>query len=293
MAPSDRFRGRWCLPSMASKPLSSLRTIATFLKEGGCSNTLFCTLDRAYDHPMRNEERASLPFAGGIMQHGYQCGMLWGATLAAGGQAYRACGPGPAAEAKAIVAAARLVDAFRARTHETNCLEITDTDKSSSTAKLFTHFVLKGGTLRCFRMAAGYARTAYAEIDEAMAETPAEVPATPVSCAALLARKLGASDMHATMAAGLAGGIGLCGEACGALGAALWLKSLRRLEGKAGKVDFKYAEGLALIDRLLKHTGYELVCAKLVGRKFTSPADHAAYLHAGGCAKLLDALAAT
>jgi len=25
-----------------------------------------------------------MPLAGGIMQHGYQCGMIWGATLGAG-----------------------------------------------------------------------------------------------------------------------------------------------------------------------------------------------------------------
>jgi hypothetical protein len=39
------------------------------------------------------------------MQHGYQCGMIWGATLAAGAQAYRLLGPGPQAETAAIIAA--------------------------------------------------------------------------------------------------------------------------------------------------------------------------------------------
>jgi hypothetical protein len=38
----------------------------------------------------------------------------------------------------------------------------------------------------------------------------------------LIARKMGESDMHAVMASGFAGGIGLCGGACGALGAA-WI----------------------------------------------------------------------
>ena len=30
-----------------------------------------------------------MPLAGGFMGYGYQCGMLWGAALAAGAQAYR------------------------------------------------------------------------------------------------------------------------------------------------------------------------------------------------------------
>ena len=33
-----------------------------------------------------------MPLAGGFMGYGYQCGMLWGAVLAAGAQAYRIFG---------------------------------------------------------------------------------------------------------------------------------------------------------------------------------------------------------
>ena len=55
---------------------------------------------------------AAAPFAGGIMQNGYQCGMIWGAALAAGAQACRVFGPGPQAETMAVVAAERLVERF-------------------------------------------------------------------------------------------------------------------------------------------------------------------------------------
>ena len=44
-------------------------------------------VDRSFDQPSELEEHAAGPLAGGIMQHGYQCGMIWGATLAAGAQA--------------------------------------------------------------------------------------------------------------------------------------------------------------------------------------------------------------
>jgi len=55
----------------------------------------------------------------------------------------------------------------------------------------------------------------------------------------MLAQKMGLSDMHTVMAAGLAGGIGLSGGACGALGAAIWIAGMNSLEEGADKLDFK------------------------------------------------------
>jgi len=84
-------------------------------------------VNSSFGYPLKLEEKASMPFAGGIMQYGYQCGMLWGAALAAGAQAYRLFGPGPQAETAAVTAAQRLVESFRAGTKdEINCLEITE-----------------------------------------------------------------------------------------------------------------------------------------------------------------------
>jgi hypothetical protein len=268
-----------------------MRTVRTFLSRGTCSQTLLCVLNRAFEHPLGPEERASDPLAGGIAQHGYQCGMLWGAALAAGAEAHRRFGAGPQAEARAIVAAQRIVDSFRAQNHEINCLEITGMNESSSALQLTTYFLFKGGTIGCFRMAARYAPVALRETTAAFAEPQVDAPAAPVSCAALLARRLGASDQHAVMAAGLAGGIGLSGGACGALGAAIWLMGLKTLE-QGGKVGFKSAEVLDLIDRFVKCSKYEFECSAIVGRRFESVADHACHVGQGGCSKILDVLAA-
>ena len=65
-----------------------------------------------------------MPLAGGIWRHGYQCGMLWGSTLAAGAQSFRLHDPGPRAEAAAILAAQKIVDSFHARHKSINCLEM-------------------------------------------------------------------------------------------------------------------------------------------------------------------------
>jgi hypothetical protein len=65
-------------------------------------------VDDSFDHSMKLEEGAVLPLAGGILGYGFQCSMLWGATLAAGAQAYRLYGTGPQAEAEIVSVRTRI-----------------------------------------------------------------------------------------------------------------------------------------------------------------------------------------
>jgi len=230
------------------------------------------------------------------MQHGYQCGMIWGATLAAGAQAYQLLGKGPQAETMAILAAQRLVESFRALNNNINCLEITGLDKSSSSMQMIIYFLIKGGTIRCFRIAARYAREAFVEINSALSEKHIDAPSPPVSCAAILAQKMGASDMHTVMAAGFAGGIGLCGGACGALGTAIWIIGMNIRKKRA--VDNLWKDEVFnsrfgdLIDRFMKSTDFKFECSEIAGRRFDNIGDHAGYLHEGGCSEIIEALAA-
>lgn len=174
-------------------------------------------VDDSFGHSLKSEEKATNPLAGGIANMGYQCGMLWGAALAAGAQAYRLYGSNPQAEVEAITATQWLVEAFRAHTkHEINCLEISNLNMQGNTkARSILKFFLKGGPTGCFLLAAKYAPDAYNEIDSHFSDINIEIAAHPVSCSTKLAQKLGASEMHGVMAAGLAGGIGLSGGACG------------------------------------------------------------------------------
>lgn len=246
-------------------------------------------VDRAFGCPLDAEERASGPLAGGIVRNGYQCGMVWGATLAAGAEIHRRLGGGPRAEALAVGAAQRIVAAFRAQNGAVDCYDLTDTDFDSAAQRW--KYLLTGEAVGCFRMAARFAPVAKAEIDAALAaEIPAlpNGPGAPVSCAALLARRMGASDAHQVMAAGFAGGVGLCGGGCGALGAAVWLRSLRDTGGYSA---LEKAAG-GTIDRFRAAARGRFECAELAGRTFESVRDHAAYLGEGGCAAVLDALAA-
>lgn len=156
--------------------------------------------------------------------------------------------------------------------------------------QMVTYFLIKGGTIKCFRKAVRYANEAFGEINAALSKEPFDVPAPPVSCAAIVAKKMGASDMQSVMAAGLAGGIGLSGGACGALGAAIWIIGMNSLKEKE-KLDLKNPRALDLIDRFLKCTDSEFECRKIVGRKFENVDDHAGYLRDGGCLKIIKVLA--
>jgi hypothetical protein len=273
--------------SKENKSISSFETIRVFFKVGACSTTLCNVVDRGFGYALETEEQAALYLAGGIAGCGYQCGQIWGAALAAGAQAFHLLGPGPRAEAAAVLASRRLIAAFRGRHKEINCRALTATDWKDS--KQVTRYMLKGGPARCFLMAGSYSPRAFREINAAFSEPLGETGCSPLSCTALLAQKAGQSDLHTVMAAGLAGGIGLSGGACGALGAALWMIALRE---SMGSFEFDHPRIQALIDGFKRITDGEVDCALIAGRKFADVDDHAAYLRAGGCAAIIESLAA-
>ncbi len=268
--------------------ISKLKTVCAFLKNGTCSRTLMTVLNHTFDCPMRTEESASDPLAGGLMQ-GYQCGMLWGSTLAAGARVNRLYGKGAQAEAYAMIASKHLVKAFLSQLHDINCLEITETDPNNK-RQVFVNFLVKGGAFRCMGRAAEFAPKALKAINTALDEKSFPVSCNPKNCASRLAKKMGASDRQIVMAAGLAGGIGLSGGACGTLGAAIWILGIQaRKKQIPNKVINQNIN--ALIERFLKHTNYEFECFKIVGHKFKDIDNHSAYLEQGGCKKLIDAIA--
>ena len=76
------------------------------------------------------------------------------------------------------------------------------------------------------------------------------------------------------------------------MGAAIWITGMRVKEEGAEKLDYKDPRALAVMESFLKSTDYEFECSKIVGRKFETVDDHAGYLREGGCAGIMEALAA-
>lgn len=253
-------------------------------------------LGRAYDNAMDLEEQASLPFVGGIKQYGYQCGQVWGASLAAGARVHQLKGDGPESQLRTLKATEKVAEAFRGISGEMNCNEITSLNKDSTNMDMVKYFLLKGGSIGCFRLASSYAPAAYDAIEESL-EEDVQIPDGDVSCTALLAKKMGGQEKHQTMAAGLAGGIGFTGEACGALGTVVWLKAMKLLKDDPevdlwGDKEFG-AWFESTVETFLAASDYEFECVDIVGRRFEGAADHAEHLRQGGCSKIIEALAAT
>jgi hypothetical protein len=251
-------------------------------------------LDHAMDNSLAREEHASRQLAGGIANHGYQCGMPWGAALFTGAQIYRQYGSGLQAEAAAILAAQRIELLFRSFTkNKIDCYDMTGLDLTGKIRinRQSLKFLVKGGPAYCARLLAKYSRAIYKEIQKTPPELPNISLSSPVSCSTLLAQKVGSSDIHRIMTAGFAGGIGLSGGGCGALAAAIWTIGMNSVEDQ---VDKKVGNPkiTSIFNRFMENTESKIECKAIVGRKFEDIADHVAYLQGGGCAEIIELLAA-
>jgi hypothetical protein len=103
-------------------------------------------------------------------------------------------------------------------------------------------------------------------------------------------RKLGGTEEEAAMVAGFAGGIGLSGNACGALAAALWYDALLFYRKNPGKKMYDLTRGDRIVNKFYTASDYEILCSKLAGKTFVSIDDHSTHLCNGGCAKLIRTL---
>ncbi len=132
---------------------------ARSLMSAGCSPGQLEMIDAAFGCSLPEEEKALEPLMGGLMMHGYQCGALWGAALAAGARAHAVLGPGPQAELATLKACQQIATAFQERNGSLDCGDINDLEmKGLHPLRLFTHFFVRGGTIRCVKVCAGTPR---------------------------------------------------------------------------------------------------------------------------------------
>jgi hypothetical protein len=259
-----------------------------FLKKGTCSQTFFYLLNREFGHLKEAEERAVDPLAGGIMQLGYQCGMLWGSTLAVGAEAYRRNKDQGQAIAVAINATRFIVKSFIERMGSADCYDITATDFSNKIS--FAKFMLTGKFLSCFKHADRWAPEAIQSAREGVAYEISNPPRQAISCASEVLKKMGATEEEIVMVAGFAGGMGLSGNACGALGAVIWWKTLALCKATPGKSFYSNPEAKRTWEAFQKATDYEFLCNKIIGREFKTIDEHTDFIRGGGCAKVIEVL---
>lgn len=256
-----------------------------FWKLGYCSRTFFYLLNRDFGHNMELQERAAEPLAGGILQKGYQCGMLWGASLAVGAEAYRTCAHQSQAIAVAVEASKRILDSFESFEGTTQCKDITHCDFDSTLS--FAKYMATGRFLHCFQLAEDWAPLAVAEARKALADKPYDFQNT-MSCASEVARIMGASEEEMVMVAGFAGGLGLSGSACGGLAAAVWMNALQWCRDHDKESPTKDPMSKMRLNFFRLHSNDKFLCSEIIGRRFKDLSDHTTYIQNGGCAALME-----
>ena len=84
----------------------------------------------------------------------------------------------------------------------------------------------------------------------------------------------------------------MSGNACGALGAAIWIAEMAAGNQDIRAIKFNSPRATQAVDRFVECTGAKFECSAIVGRRFWDVGDHARYLREGGCAQIIDTLAA-
>jgi len=261
-----------------------------FLAKGTCSQLFFYIMNREYGHQNETEERAADTLAGGIMRSGHQCGMLWGASLGVGAESFLRYGNGDRAIATAITATQYLVESFSKTAKSVNCHTIIKSDWTSVSGIL--KYLFTGKLFSCLNLAKKWSPEAIQVASEAL-QQQADFSEQPVSCATEVAKKMGASDEQMVTVAGFAGGLGLSGNACGALSAAIWIKSLTWCTQNPGKTAplFNNSEMSNLLKAFGNETNATFSCQKITGQNFKTIDEHTQYINNGGCEKLIALLA--
>ncbi len=269
-----------------TKPLPD-DTKKVFLKKGACSQTLYFLLNRHFDNQDLESEKATDPLAGGILQFGHQCGMLWGAIMAVGAEAYRRYEDPDKASAIAIIAGQKLIESFNAKENTINCRDITRCNFHSKWS--FAKYFFSGRFLHCFQLAEDWVPEAIAIAEEELSPDP-EAGNSTATCAGAVIKALGGDDREIAIVSGLAGGMALSGEACGALAAAIWKKVKDGHLENPKQPAYKDPACIHLYHTFLESTNGRVKCEDICGKKFTSLEDHSAYIQQGGCKGLIEKL---
>lgn len=268
-----------------------------FKKCGSCSRTFAHLLNREFGETKKEEEIALNPLAGGIMNQGYQCGMLWGTALAIGAESYRRFKNPERAMYVAIMATQSTIQSFIKKSGATNCKDLIGYDLTNFIG--MTTFMIKT-TLKgmnnsyCFNLAETWAPEAIETAQKALSQEHIEISKPVKSCATQVVQQMGGDDEQSIMVAGFAGGLGLTGNACGALSAAIWKRMLDWCRDNPGKNPpfFNNSQAKKILKKFKEVTNGKMLCSEICVRKIASIEDHVDYLNGGGCSELINELAA-
>jgi YHS domain-containing protein len=263
---------------------------------GTCSRTFAFLLNREFGNEKDVHIRALDPLAGGIMNTGHQCGMLWGSALAIGTEAYRITKDIDKSTDLTITTTKQLVNSFYNKCKTINCRTITGCklDTKWGLLKFMLKTTLQGmKNNKCFNLAEEWAPEAIGVAKKAVVLPAAKFTQKPISCASEVIRKMGGTQEEMAMVSGFAGGLGLSGKACGALSAAIWMKTLNWCKANKGKNPpyFNNPEAKKVLTTFKSETKGKFLCTEICNQNFKDANYHYSFMKQGGCKELINKLA--
>lgn len=285
------------------------RDLAKFwwLRCVACSEASLTTQLRGFGIKEPAYEQALHSFSGGFMHFGHACGLLTGAAVAAGFLARERFNDDENRSAAALYASIQLAKAFPELSGSANCRDITEVSFTKLSGRL--RYLQQGKARMCGRLHLQWAQQAHELITKALTRFEALRPVRECSnCAVLTLKKVvtstGMKEKDAVLVAGLAGGVGLLGNVCGALGAGVFALStihyLRkdskkrdsRIRGSLHELAGTRYKGAATRLRLsfIERFGSDL-CNQIIRRHFKDIEDHSIFIKDGGCQEVIDFIA--
>lgn len=252
-------------------------------------------------------EQAIHAFSGGFMHRGDACGLLTGAVLAAGFEAKRRFSDDATRSGAALQVAVRLAAALPELAGSVNCRDITDGELITLAGRL--RYLQQGTAPRCGRLHLKWGERAHELIDRSLTELADQPPvAICANCAVETLRRcapsVGVPAEDAVVVAGLAGGVGLLGNVCGALGAGVFaLGAARYRQAQADQRDSRLRGSIQeLLGTAYRGAATDLrssleaglgscLCEEIIGRRFASVADHSEFIELGGCREVITSVA--
>ena len=152
-------------------------------------------------------------------------------------------------------------------------------------------YFFSGRFLHCFNLAEHWAPEAVNSAIEGLSEKNNVTPTECISCASEVAKKMGASDEEMIMFVGFAGGLCLSGSACGALAAAIWIKSLKWCREVAKKSSMSNPYSKDTLESFFHATDSKISCSQITGFQFEGVDDHTNFIKNNGCERLIELLA--
>lgn len=254
-----------------------------------CSSSMFDIMNNEFGNSEIMAERASQALAGGVALHGHQCGLLWGSILGVGVEATKRGKDSNHTIGLAIKTSQRLAYSFKQKTNNINCKTIINTDLRE--VNKMDGFFNETSATTCFKLAEDWAPEAIDISNRSLILEAEQLPTRCRSCATRVIREMGGTEQEALMVAGFAGGLGLSGNLCGALGAAIWYRSLEWLREHPNEETYPLHKAKEQLQKYLSFSDGEFLCPSLSGHRFRTIDQHCDFIAEGGCNKWIDLLA--